>query len=73
MRKDFDEKTDNICVQILNGNLIRNTEQGPHRCRNKGLPKLKETSRVDDKWFYFFDEDSNPAQPVYKFYRMTAG
>ena len=71
IRKDFAPGTDNICLQIINGNLLRKTSEAPHTCYNFGYPKLRVTERKDDRWFYTYDFIEN--EPVYKFYLLEEG
>ena len=72
LRNDFNPSTDNICLQILNGNLLRNTAQDPHSCFNKGRPRLRQTRRHDDSWFYFYYVNEAGC-PIYKFYKLIEG
>lgn len=71
VREDFEEGTDNICLQILNGNLLRKTSTAPHSCYNLGYPKMRVTNRKDDRWFYTYKVFDD--QPVYKFYLLEEG
>ena len=72
MRDDFAEGTDNICLQIIQGNLLRKTNKEAHRCYNKGIPTMRHTARVDDRWFYFYYDDEEEG-PCYRFYLMQEG
>lgn len=57
--------TDNICYQLLSRKLLQIKGEKNHWCNKKLQPKLKQTARKNNTWFYVFEEGS------YKFYQMT--
>lgn len=72
MRRDFAPGTDNVCSQIIDGNLLRNSSRRPHTCRKEGMPSFYFTDRKDDRWFYHYYRDDN-GTPCYRFFQLTKG
>lgn len=71
VRDDFEPGTDNICLQILNGNLLRKCAKTKHKCFKAGYPTMRETTKKDDRWFYTYYFRDGRAH--YRFYCRTPG